>query len=102
MVVWGIAGFRLASSAGCALSQSIVQLLAFRALQGLSAGAGIVVSHKVIRDLFAPAEAHKVTSWGVIYFGVAPAAQIRRGFAVRASMLVPNLAANALWPPDAL
>ena len=72
VVLWGIAVFTLAS-AGCALSQSIEQLVFFRALQGLSTGAGIVVSRAVIRDMFAPAQAQKVMSQVTIYFGVAPA-----------------------------
>ena len=72
VVLWGIAVFTLAS-AGCALSQSIGQLVFFRALQGLSTGAGIVVSRAVIRDMFAPAQAQKVMSQVTIYFGVAPA-----------------------------
>jgi len=72
VVLWGIAIFTLAS-AGCALSQSISQLVFFRALQGLSTGAGIVVSRAVIRDMFPPAQAQKVMSQVTIYFGVAPA-----------------------------
>ena len=72
VVLWGLAVFTLAS-AGCALSQSIGQLVFFRALQGLSTGAGIVVSRAVIRDMFAPAQAQKVMSQVTIYFGVAPA-----------------------------
>lgn len=72
VVLWGIAAFTLAS-AGCALSQSIGQLVFFRALQGLSTGAGIVVSRAVIRDMFPPAQAQKVMSQVTIYFGVAPA-----------------------------
>jgi DHA1 family bicyclomycin/chloramphenicol resistance-like MFS transporter len=72
VVLWGIAVFTLAS-AGCALSQTIGQLVLFRALQGLSTGAGIVVSRAVIRDLFPPAQAQKVMSQVTIYFGVAPA-----------------------------
>ncbi len=72
VVLWGIAVFTLAS-AGCAMSQSIEQLVFFRALQGLSTGAGIVVSRAVIRDMFAPAQAQKVMSQVTIYFGVAPA-----------------------------
>jgi MFS transporter, DHA1 family, multidrug resistance protein len=72
VVLWGIAVFTLAS-AGCALSQSIGQLVLFRALQGLSTGAGIVVSRAVIRDMFPPAQAQKVMSQVTIYFGVAPA-----------------------------
>ncbi|WP_343592025.1 multidrug effflux MFS transporter [Paracidovorax wautersii] len=72
VVLWGIAVFTLAS-AGCALSQNIGQLVLFRALQGLSAGAGIVVSRAVIRDMFPPAQAQQVMSQVTIYFGVAPA-----------------------------
>ncbi len=72
VVLWGIAIFTLAS-AGCALSQTVEQLVLFRALQGLSTGAGIVVSRAVIRDMFAPAQAQKVMSQVTIYFGVAPA-----------------------------
>jgi MFS transporter, DHA1 family, multidrug resistance protein len=72
IVLWGIAVFTVAS-AGCALSQSIGQLVFFRALQGLSTGAGIVVSRAVIRDMFPPAQAQKVMSQVTIYFGVAPA-----------------------------
>jgi DHA1 family bicyclomycin/chloramphenicol resistance-like MFS transporter len=72
VVLWGIAVFTLAS-AGCALSQSIGQLVFFRGLQGLSTGAGIVVSRAVIRDMFPPAQAQQVMSQVTIYFGVAPA-----------------------------
>ena len=72
VVLWGVAIFTLAS-AGCALSQSIGHLVFFRALQGLSTGAGIVVSRAVIRDMFPPAQAQKVMSQVTIYFGVAPA-----------------------------
>jgi DHA1 family bicyclomycin/chloramphenicol resistance-like MFS transporter len=72
VVLWGIAVFTLAS-AGCALSQTIGQLVFFRGLQGLSTGAGIVVSRAVIRDMFPPAQAQQVMSQVTIYFGVAPA-----------------------------
>lgn len=72
VVLWGIAMFTLASM-GCALSQSIGQLVFFRGLQGLSTGAGIVVSRAVIRDMFPPAQAQQVMSQVTIYFGVAPA-----------------------------
>src|SRR5678816_1277343 len=72
VVLWGIAVFTLASL-GCALSQHIGALVLFRALQGMSAGAGIVVSRAVIRDMFPPADAQRVMSQVTIYFGVAPA-----------------------------
>ena len=72
VVLWGLAAFTLAS-AGCALSDSIGQLIFFRAMQGLSTGAGIVVSRAVIRDMFPPSQAQKVMSQVTIFFGVAPA-----------------------------
>jgi len=72
VVLWGLAAFTLAS-VGCALSQSIGQLVFFRAMQGLTTGAGIVVSRAVVRDMFAPAQAQRVMSQITIYFGVAPA-----------------------------
>lgn len=72
VVLWGLAAFTLAS-AGCALSQTIGQLIFFRAVQGLSTGAGIVVSRAIIRDMFAPSQAQKIMSQVTIYFGVAPA-----------------------------
>lgn len=72
VVLWGLAAFTFASM-GCALSQSIGQLVFFRAVQGLTTGAGIVVSRAVVRDMFAPAQAQKVMSQITIYFGVAPA-----------------------------
>ncbi len=72
VVLWGLAAFTLAS-AGCALSQSIGQLVFFRAMQGLSTGAGIVVARAVVRDMFDPTQAQKVMSQITIYFGVAPA-----------------------------
>ena len=80
VVLTGIAVFTFAS-AGCALSTSIGQLVFFRALQGLSTGAGIVVSRAVIRDLFPPADAQRVMSQVTLFFGIAPAiAPIIGGF----------------------
>ncbi|MDD3937271.1 multidrug effflux MFS transporter [Rhodoferax sp.] len=72
VVLWGLAAFTLAS-VGCALSQNIGQLVFFRAVQGLTTGAGIVVSRAVVRDMFPPAQAQRVMSQITIYFGVAPA-----------------------------
>lgn len=72
VVLGGIALFTLAS-AGCALSDSIGTLVFFRFLQGMSTGAGVVVSRAVIRDMFAPQQAQRVMSQVTIYFGIAPA-----------------------------
>jgi DHA1 family bicyclomycin/chloramphenicol resistance-like MFS transporter len=80
IVLWGVAMFTLASI-GCALATDVGTLIAFRALQGLSTGAGIVVSRAVIRDMFPPADAQRMMSQVTIYFGVAPAiAPIVGGF----------------------
>src|SRR5437867_5022616 len=70
VVLWGIALFTLAS-VGCALSQHIAALVFFRALQGMTAGAGIVVSRAIIRDMFPQADAQRVMSQVTIFFGVA-------------------------------
>jgi MFS transporter, DHA1 family, multidrug resistance protein len=72
VVLAGIAVFT-AASVGCALSDTIGQLVFFRALQGMSAGAGMVTSRAIIRDMFPPADAQRVMSQVTIYFGVAPA-----------------------------
>jgi DHA1 family bicyclomycin/chloramphenicol resistance-like MFS transporter len=80
VVLWGVALFTVAS-AGCALAQHIGVLVFWRAVQGMSAGAGLVVSRAVIRDMFPPADAQRVMSQVTIYFGVAPAiAPIVGGF----------------------
>lgn len=72
VILTGLVAFTLAS-AGCALAQTVQQLIFFRAVQGLSTGAGIVVSRAVIRDMFPPAEAQRVMSQITIFFGIAPA-----------------------------
>ena len=72
VILWGIGVFTLAS-VGCALSPGIGTLVFFRAVQGLSAGAGMVVSRAVIRDMFAPADAQRMMSQVTIFFGIAPA-----------------------------
>jgi DHA1 family bicyclomycin/chloramphenicol resistance-like MFS transporter len=72
VVLAGVAVFTVAS-VGCAMSQTIGQLVFWRAVQGMSAGAGMVVSRAIIRDMFAPADAQRVMSQVTIYFGIAPA-----------------------------
>ena len=72
VVLWGVAVFTLAS-VGCALADTLAELVLYRALQGLSAGAGMVVSRAIIRDMFPPVDAQRVMAQVTIYFGVAPA-----------------------------
>ncbi len=72
VILVGLVLFTLASI-GCAVAQTVEQLIFFRAVQGLSTGAGIVVSRAVIRDMFPPDEAQRVMSQITIFFGIAPA-----------------------------
>jgi len=72
VVLAAMAVFSLAS-VGCALASGIGELLLFRALQGMSAGGGMVVGRAIIRDLFAPHDAQRVMSQVTIWFGLAPA-----------------------------
>ena len=72
VILGGLAVFTVASI-GCALAVTPTQLIFWRALQGLSTGAGIVVSRAVIRDMVPPSQAQKVMSQVTIYFGIAPA-----------------------------
>lgn len=72
VVLSGLAVFTV-TSVGCALAQTIEQLIVCRALQGLSTGAGIIVSRAIIRDMYAPSKAQQVMSQVTIFFGIAPA-----------------------------
>ncbi len=59
-------------SVGCALSDSITGLLAFRLLQGMFAGAGFVVGRAVVRDLFDGHDAQRQLSRIQMLFAIAP------------------------------
>ncbi|WP_374355233.1 multidrug effflux MFS transporter [Chitinimonas sp.] len=72
VIMGGVAMFGLASI-GCALSNSIWVLLGFRALQGFSAGSGLIVGRAIIRDRFHGASAQRVMSRITLVFGMAPA-----------------------------
>ena len=72
VILAGVAVFVVAS-VGCALARSIEVLLAFRALQGISAGAGLIVGRAIIRDCFDGADAQRLMSTVSMIFGVAPA-----------------------------
>lgn len=63
----------IAASIGCALSATLATLLVFRALQGLSAGAGVIISRAMVRDVYAQAQAQRTMSHIAMIFGLAPA-----------------------------
>ena len=60
-------------SAGAALADNVQALVMWRAVQGLSVGAGMVVGRAMIRDLFGPEDAQRLMSLVTLFFGLAPA-----------------------------
>jgi DHA1 family bicyclomycin/chloramphenicol resistance-like MFS transporter len=72
VILGGLFVFTLAS-AGCALSMNLETLLWFRALQGLSAGVGLIVGRAVIRDVLHGSDAQRLMSQVSMIFGIAPA-----------------------------
>ena len=72
-VVLGSLAIYALATLGCAIAGNIETLWLFRALQGLCAGAGIVVGRAIIRDRFHGAEAQRLMSQITLVFGVAPA-----------------------------
>jgi len=75
------------ASIGCAAVHRIEYLWVFRILQGLSAGAGVVIGRAIIRDLYAGAEAERMMSLVTMIFSVSPAiAPIVGGWIVSVSV----------------
>ena len=72
VILAGIVVFLLAS-VGAALSTSLDQLLVFRAVQGLSAGVGLIVGRAVVRDALDGDDAQRLMSQISMIFGIAPA-----------------------------
>lgn len=62
-----------AASTGCAFATSIEQLWLWRALQGITAGTGIVVTRAIVRDLYDGAAAQRLISHVTMMFALAPA-----------------------------
>lgn len=71
-IKWGLGVFVLASI-GCAFAKTVETLWFFRALQGLSGGAGNVVARAMVRDLFEGPQAQRVMATVQMLFGIAPA-----------------------------
>ncbi|MEG3192984.1 multidrug effflux MFS transporter [Lysobacter sp. D1-1-M9] len=72
VILGGLSVFTLAS-VGCALATELSTLLVFRALQGLSAGVGLIVGRAVIRDVLHGDDAQRLMSQVSMIFGIAPA-----------------------------
>ena len=72
VVLTGLCMYTLAS-VGCAFAPNFAMLLLFRALQGVSAGVGMIIGRAVIRDLFEGPQAQKLLSLVTMLFAFAPA-----------------------------
>lgn len=72
VIIWGL-GFYTLGSLACVLAPNFISLLAFRALQGATAGAGMVVGRAIVRDLYEGPQAQRLMSLVTLIFGVAPA-----------------------------
>jgi DHA1 family bicyclomycin/chloramphenicol resistance-like MFS transporter len=72
-VTLGMLALFTLASLGCMLSWRIEALLFFRAMQGMTAGAGLVIGRAVVRDLLDGAEARRLMSRVALVFAVAPA-----------------------------
>ncbi|QAU35474.1 multidrug effflux MFS transporter [Janthinobacterium sp. 17J80-10] len=83
IILASLAVFAVASL-GCAAVHSIEYLWAFRILQGVSAGAGVVIGRALIRDMYADARAARLLSLVTMIFSIAPAiAPILGGWIVK-------------------
>jgi len=72
VILVALAVYTLAS-AGAAMAPTFGWLLFFRALQGLSAGAGSVIGQAIVQDRFSGADAQRIMSHIMMVFGLAPA-----------------------------
>ena len=72
IIIYSLAIYAFATL-GCAIAGNIETLWLFRAVQGISAGAGMVVGRAIIRDRFQGAEAQRLMSQVTLVFSIAPA-----------------------------
>jgi DHA1 family bicyclomycin/chloramphenicol resistance-like MFS transporter len=107
VVLVGLALYVLASL-GCVFATRVEQLWVLRALQGCSAGAGIVIGRAVVRDLHEGPLARRMMSQVVMLYGLAPAVApliggaLQVAFGWRAVFLFLALLAAALFAAVAL
>ena len=102
VVLVALACFALAM-VGCLFATRIEHLWVLRALQGVTAGAGIVVSRAIVRDLFDGPEAHRLMSHITMMFAFAPAlapvigGQLQALFGWRSVFAFLVLFSGAVW-----
>lgn len=102
VVLVSLALFGLASI-GCVFATRIEHLWILRALQGMSAGAGIVIGRAIVRDIFDGPEAHRLMSQITMMFALAPAVapmiggQLQTWFGWRSVFVFMVLMTFAIW-----
>ncbi len=67
LVVFAVATF------GCASAHTVHYLWVFRIMQGVAAGAGMVIGRAIVRDLYEGAPAERLLSLVTMIFSIAPA-----------------------------
>jgi MFS transporter, DHA1 family, multidrug resistance protein len=83
-IILGSLAVFVVATLGCAASHSVEYLWAFRILQGISAGAGVVIGRAIIRDVYVGANAARLLSLVTMIFSIAPAiAPILGGWIVK-------------------
>lgn len=83
------------ASIGCALADSLGQLLLFRALQGFCGGAGLVVGRAIIRDKLDGADAQRLMSQVTMLFSYHR--RSRRWWAAGCSAPLAGIPSSCSW-----
>lgn len=65
-------GLFAAASVGCALSNDIETLIAFRFLQGIGGAAGMVIPRAIVRDMHTGVQAARLMSLLMLVFSISP------------------------------
>lgn len=83
-IILGSLAIFAVATLGCAAAHSVEYLWAFRMLQGVSAGAGVVIGRAIIRDAYSGPAAERLLSLVTMIFSIAPAiAPILGGWIVK-------------------
>jgi MFS transporter, DHA1 family, multidrug resistance protein len=72
VMIWGMVLYTVGSVA-CTLAPNYEMLIVSRALQGATAGVGVVIGRAIIRDLYEGAAAQRLMNLTTMIFGLAPA-----------------------------
>ncbi|MFP3606050.1 MFS transporter [Paraburkholderia sp. SIMBA_053] len=78
-VMLGAVSMFALASVGAACAPTFAALLAFRALQGLSAGSGMVIGQAIMRDTMAGAAVQRTLANIMLMFALAPAVALVLG-----------------------